>query len=581
MPPKTSKCFTNYFSKLFIILLLLVILPFFPSEAPEFIKKTVIFTKSWELFHLFVIGTVVSYGLFSRRIVKNDRVTQSNFDSSTTYLSGIQPVSSFFEDGFENLCEFGDKKVVKSWDFDESWVLDRCKDYGSLNLEKGFRNPNLFNEENANVVVDKWGKPEFGNESKPLNLPVRSLRSRIVDNGPNVKGFDGAEENKQMTFRGLVPINLEEKFKETLVPLPCDQGLRSERTEFREGLRLLDTKRGFKETAIPCDSKNDSLFSSNFRGSNAFDKNGKVKIRGWAPPNSKKLNTETVVPSPLRWGSRSGRMELSVEVSNVVKPSKPPSSVGETEFECQKPFVRSSMPGFSTVCSDKPKSHIEGFNRKENLPGSFPPASQPSLAPSNGKSNRRRFSIGSSVEVTVERSSENNLKGIFNSEKEDTLYMANNIVDSLNSNVKPAATLVKGGLRRGRSVRTIRSSDKLVELNKINEDCSSHINVESVPVPSTSMIAGVENYAAERNAGKLSYLQNPMLGKNCSANEHDDGSSTLLESENVLKGRTKAEIVNEAQPECDEVDKKAGEFIAKFREQIRLQRVASMRRLNC
>lgn len=629
--PKTSKSYTHFLSKSFIILLVLVLLPFFPSQAPEFINKS-IFTKFWELFHLFVIGTAVSYGLFSRRNVKLDSITQSSIDSSRTYLSGISHVSSFFEDGFQNSYGFDEKKMIQAWDSDESSVLDECKDYRSFRLQNGFENPNLFNEKNVtqarnsqyfigesmvfvangNYVLDKWGKPKSGNGYKSLNLPVRSLRSRIVDAATsyeteneggfssNLKGSDGIDKNNKVTVRGLVPVNLEERLKETAVPSPIRWGSRSGRMELREEVsRIVDT-------ATSYETKNESGFSSTLKGSNGIHKNNKVKIRGLVPLNLEEKFKETIAPSPICWGSRSRRMELSEEVGNVKPPShsKPPSD-GEIELECPKSPVRSSVPTPTIVSPELSNSEIEGFKRKENLQGSSSPASQPSLEPLNGKtsfnrSNRRRFSIGSSTEVNVEKSSENNLKGFGNSEKEDLLLRENKGVDSLNSDVKPA-TLVKG-LTRGKSVRTIRSNDKFVELRKREEVCSRHTDekgekkcnkVESGSLNITSRRAGLENLAAETNIDDLSCIQNSRLGKNRSGDEQNYFGSTIVESENVLKKEfenlqlsasekeTRPDIVNDTQSESDEVDKKAGEFIAKFREQIRLQRVASMKGLNC
>ncbi|CAB4269498.1 unnamed protein product [Prunus armeniaca] len=229
--------------------LVIMVLPLFPSQAPDFINHTIL-TKFWELIHLVFIGIAVSYGLFSRRNVERGFENPSNLGSSESYMPRIFPVSSNFDDGYENPCGSDEKRVVGlgTWNSQyfvgnpvtvsshESTGFDaQCKpslpvhEHGSEN-SYGYKENNLtqawssqyFQGEpmvfvaQPNYGLNEWGKPRSIVDSEPLGLPIRSLKSR----------------SRNGEFGDLGPLNLEEEFNEaTAAPFPAHRGSSSGRME--------------------------------------------------------------------------------------------------------------------------------------------------------------------------------------------------------------------------------------------------------------------------------------------------------------------------------------------------------------
>ncbi|KAA8515861.1 hypothetical protein F0562_019040 [Nyssa sinensis] len=142
--------------------------------------------------------------------------------------------------------------------------------------------------------------------------------------------------------------------------------------------------------------------------------------------------------------------------------------------------------------------------------------------------------------MNVPRSFGDNLKDL--SKREDPLGRGKSDVDSFSSEMKH--TIPAKSLSRGKSVRTIRASKHVVETMKTGEIHPNHI---------------------DGKAGKR------LESEKDSESEFDNFQLSSDEEE------TKSDIISDAELGPSEVDRKAGEFIAKFREQIRLQRIASIR----
>ncbi|KAK9757779.1 hypothetical protein RND81_01G185200 [Saponaria officinalis] len=152
-PRKKSMSFSQFVMKFVVIALFLCIIPLFPSEPPEFITDTV-FAKMWELIHLLVIGIALSYGLFCRR--KNPEQNPLKSQHYQQYNASVLHYSSFCDGRDENPpVEFG-KNGVKNGSYEFS----------------GFGNESY-------VVVRQGCGEKIG--EKPLGLPVRSLRSRVLE----------------------------------------------------------------------------------------------------------------------------------------------------------------------------------------------------------------------------------------------------------------------------------------------------------------------------------------------------------------------------------------------------------------
>ena len=61
-----AKFLSGFFYKVIFFTIFIALLPLLPSQAPGSVNKS-IFTRSWELLHLLIVGIAISYGLFSRR----------------------------------------------------------------------------------------------------------------------------------------------------------------------------------------------------------------------------------------------------------------------------------------------------------------------------------------------------------------------------------------------------------------------------------------------------------------------------------------------------------------------------------
>ncbi|XP_042374988.1 arp2/3 complex-activating protein rickA-like [Zingiber officinale] len=102
-PPKAQKASSIALSgilyKLIFFIVLIAILPQFPSQAPEFIGES-IFTRVWELLHLLFVGIAVSYGIFSQRNADTgmEKDSQQKDESPRSFVSQMLQVSPVFED---------------------------------------------------------------------------------------------------------------------------------------------------------------------------------------------------------------------------------------------------------------------------------------------------------------------------------------------------------------------------------------------------------------------------------------------------------------------------------------------------
>ncbi|BFG21541.1 hypothetical protein CerSpe_078150 [Prunus speciosa] len=594
-PIKQGKSYMMHFLfKALFFALVIMVLPLFPSQAPEFINHTIL-TKFWELIHLVFIGIAVSYGLFSRRNVERGFENPSNLGSSESYMPRIFPVSSNFDDGYENPCASDEKRVVGlgSWNSQyfvgnpvtvsshESTGFDaQCKPSLPVH-ERGSENSYGYKENNLtqawssqyfqgepmvfvaqpNYGLDEWGKPRSIVDTEPLGLPIRSLKSRVRD-----------QDSSEFVTRS------------------------------------------------------ESGSSSNF-SPNSSDKSRNGKFGDLGPLNlEEEFNEATAAPFPVHRGSSSGRMEMGKRVGRSGRPSHfRPLSVDETQFESMKNRSFQSTLSFSSessqtssmssspkeesfarsISSEALNSKVNNLKKRKSSQGSSPsglPSSPPKPLTekvSMSTLHSRGYSIGSFHEEDLRRSSENYFKDLSGSgSEEDQLGNKELGPASLRSDVKPAS-LTKASLR-GRSVRTIRPS-RLATDDKVEKMCD---NGGAISVRKDIIQNGgtdkkfFDNVTGKLDLGNSLHMPKPTIPKyqkkemqefhgNVVAEESEDDSES--EAENFLVSSEDEDAdppaaaaatcnsVNVAGPDS-EVDKKAGEFIAKFREQIRLQKVASLDR---
>ncbi|TQD97789.1 hypothetical protein C1H46_016569 [Malus baccata] len=410
-PIRHGKSYTMHFLlKALTLAVFIVLLPLFPSQAPEFINHTIL-TKFWELIYVIVVGIAVSYGLFSRRNSAEMGIeNSSNVGSSDSYVPRFFPVSSSFEGECEQAFGYGEKREGQSWNSGyfvgnpvaavseschESNVFDAqskpslgiCESggenscgYGEKNVTQAW-NSRYFQGESMvfvaqqNYGLDEWGKPRSIADNQPLGLPVRSLKSRV-------KSHDSSE----FVARGD--------------------------------------------------------FSLGSKGS--FNSSDGVRNGDMGPLNLEdKLNEAAASPSPVNWRSASGKMERGKRVGGNARPSHlMPLSVDETQFESMKTPSFQSALSFTSESSSQTSSlssspkedssarsmSSEVLNSKsENVKKRKSSHSQGSSSPSGFASSppkpmnekasssalhSRGYSIGSFHEEDLRRSSENYLKDL-------------------------------------------------------------------------------------------------------------------------------------------------------------------------
>lgn len=474
----------------------------------------------------------------------------SRNDDSHAYLSGISHLYSIFDDGYENICGPDEQDMMQSYvnceclqrSGNEFLGKDRCVVHSATKIRSfipidGTENICEGNGKNVNqawcsqylkgesVVVVSNGKYFLGGSSdfKPLNLPVRSLRSRAVDNDkPELKN------------------------------------------------------RHESSTKLEAKSNDDVKV---------------VKIRGVVPMNLEKKFEEAAGASLIPWRSRSGRMENGEETNNPKPPAHcRPHSVGEFEFEHLK--SRSCRGSKFSGSPELASSKVENMERHKVFS-----VSHPKIAPLNAEASfsgakTRPISIGASSDMNRLGNLENNKKDS-GDHCEEKVGKGKQAIESLDSDTKSSG-LAKV-LSRAKSVRTIKPSRYIMNQK---EQSPSQIDGQLGRMCNQSEANSLvkrgrgeepENPPADHQNQEFDRIfplpkPKPTLSEFHNEEKRDVDDRNVRESEedresefdkNSNEEDNRTNIDNDAELEGSEVDRKAGEFIAKFREQIRLQKTSS------
>ncbi|KAL2330046.1 hypothetical protein Fmac_017627 [Flemingia macrophylla] len=271
-PTNQGKSCTGFFLKSLTLALFFVVLPLFPSQAPDFVSQTIL-NKFWELLHLLFIGIAVTYGLFSRRNSELETYIEIDTHSSAvddddaaaaapSYVSKVFPASTIFDDGCENVnpCGVDEKRMtmMHCWNpqyFDGGQGGESFNGSSAVGVFDEQYKPQFSNSEdsfgysvgcdgNGTNVVQAWNSEYYHSEPvvfvaqpnyntgecgevvdyKPLGLPIRSLRSvaRDVDSSKFANESDSSSgskgsswnsgESRDREFGDMGPSNLEKKF---------------------------------------------------------------------------------------------------------------------------------------------------------------------------------------------------------------------------------------------------------------------------------------------------------------------------------------------------------------------------------
>ncbi|KAF2303558.1 hypothetical protein GH714_019147 [Hevea brasiliensis] len=342
------------------------------------------------------------------------------------------------------------------------------------------------------------------------------------------------------------------------------------------------------------------------------------------PSNLEEKFTESFsTPSQVPWRSRSGRGDMWEKVGPVTgRPSHfRPLSVDETQFESLKSQSFRSATSFSSqassmsnsptrlspsdsVPSDSPNSGTEESGKKKDFRASYPPASQSPQTTVNREArlnafHLRRYSSGSLFQKDLRGTSKDKLKDL-SGRKEDSLASKERGQGALKLDRKLATATVAKPTSKGKSVRTIRSGVYTPESIKFGEMIKTHIDdkagegsdvAKAVNTGKNEMKReGLDNMSGGINKKNLDThydVPMPTYAKYLKKEKEEGLGNVAVESETDLESKTDStppssdegsvtDFVSDAGGDPNEVDKKAGEFIAKFREQIRLQKVASI-----
>ncbi|KAM5554637.1 hypothetical protein ABKV19_022840 [Rosa sericea] len=564
-PITQGKSYLQFLFKGIFFVVLVVALPLFPSQAPEFINDTIL-NKFWELIHLLFIGIAVSYGLFSRRNVEMGIENQSNVENVESYMPRMF-------DGDENPCGSGEKKVLESWSsqnfvgnhkstvYFDAQCKPRLPNYGDgLENSCGFKNKNVAQAWNSqyfqgesmvflaqpDYAVDEFVKPKSVVDDEPLGLPIRSLKSRVKNQekpefvtrsepGFGSKGASNSFDwSRNRNFGDLAPINLLEKFNQAMAsPSPVLQ--RSSSRKMERGKRVGSATR---------------------------------------PSHFRPLSVDEAQFESLKTRSFRSTLSFSSETSSKSSsPEKEYSSVNSTTSEVLNP---------ETVHLGKRKK-----SSRASSPSGLPSEPNPMIEKvSVGGLHSRGYSVGSFFEEDLRKSSENHLKKELNGSRiTGDQYDSGKKelgTGSFGSEKKPAS--LSKSTSRGKSVRTIRGS-RLTTHDKVENNQKMFDNGEAVFMRKEKMQnGGLDNLCDMPKPPFPKYqkeqIQDFFNHLNVQSEEESESEAENFEvsSEDRVEAAAAAfcNSVNVAAGPDSEVDKKAGEFIAKFREQIRRQKVASI-----
>ncbi|XP_047948821.1 uncharacterized protein LOC125194615 [Salvia hispanica] len=514
-----SKSDSNALCKTLIVLVLVLAIPLFPSQAPDFITHTV-FTDCWEIIHHFFIGIAVSYGIFGRRtsrLVPPKSADPTTGDDSLSYLSGISHITSIFDHGYENACCENDilhnyvncdDQFVRN---DECVVPSAAKIRSFVPNDENERNGNLAWRSESLVVVSNakcFNGGSSETEFKLLNLPIRSLKSRTADNASDKQEFKKVDEFS---------------------------------------------------------SKNYETMGTDKDGDDA-----RIVV------NLDKKLGEVIGQSTIPWRSRSGSMETEEEISGSSISKLPahscrPHSVGEFEFEHLKsrPLRGKKFSSNPELRSSSERVFSASHSKADSIDSDPFSSSTSSDMDSVGDLGNNLESSGVEEEV---RKGKQSIKSFDSDVKSSTLSKVPARAKSVRT-IKPKRYFVnqkeqypsRGESKFGSRFVKTEAADSLIKRREEKPEIPpvDHQNQESgsifsvpKPKPTISKLHGEEKQGIDDSSSTKSVDREIGFDK------------SLVEDETIPNIDTDGELGSE-------VDRKADEFIAKFRKQIRGQKAST------
>ncbi|PAN48468.1 hypothetical protein PAHAL_9G384000 [Panicum hallii] len=296
--------------------------------------------------------------------------------------------------------------------------------------------------------------------------------------------------------------------------------------------------------------------------------------RGSQDPATGGARDETVLPSPIPWRSRSGRLDAGRPASPSPSPS--PKRLSPASSLARETLAKASEEEYYAKRRSPYRS-----SSISSPPPAPPPPPPPFLVHGYHPAAERRAAVGKSFKEELQHHSmrgrgEDHYSpntGVFST----SAYSSNN-----SSTAKPRNSFDGGGgssssASVGKSVRTIRAREPAAfqgQSQELPDDAGD--GRDAVGMHGLEESYG---YRAYQSIPRFQYersVSDPILGG--VAVSSDDTESS--DDDDVGAYSTRTNSPRESTPEVDEneVDKKAEEFIARFREQIRRQRIESIKK---
>lgn len=521
-------------------------------------------------------------------------------NGSTIVEEQCEPHFAMYNNGFENPYGCDQNNVVQAW------------------------NSQYFQGESVVVVAqpsyghDECGKPGSFIDYKPLGLPVRSLKSKVrkrdgaefTSGSESSTGSRGSSTSRSSdsrrrrgNFGDLGPMKLEQQFDEAAaaaaaaVASSIPWRSRSMRNEMRNRVGNGNRSAHFRPHSVD-ETQFESFKSQSFTSTASFSSHAS------SVSSSQSISSESQNSSAEALGKQKSSQGAFSEAS--LSPRIPKNNKGSFNVLHSRHYSIGSASGRDVSRSSEDELKEWSRSGREGPWDSIGSASDRDVLRSSkdelkewSRSRREdpRDSFSSESDRDISRSSKDELKEWSRSRREDLQDSKESSPDSSKLNLSPTS-LAKAS-SRGKSVRTIRASGLPAGAMKNKEICQNQIDqkdekrrenleeaymrkdkanvaVESLMIGTSKQ--NLDNPYAMPNGTNAKYHEKGEFSENAALgseqdSESEDESFHVSSEEDAVPGS-----VDDAGPYSDEVDKKAGEFIAKFREQIRLQKMASIGR---
>ncbi|KAF8689361.1 hypothetical protein HU200_041901 [Digitaria exilis] len=305
---------------------------------------------------------------------------------------------------------------------------------------------------------------------------------------------------------------------------------------------------------------------------------------------------ETVLPSPIPWRSRSGR-RLDAEAGRSESPSPSPSP---RRLSPASSLARETLAKASEEEYYAPKRR-SGPYRSSSSVLSPPPAPPPPPPPflvhgyHPHPAAERRTAVAKSFKEELQDHSMRGGRGEHRYSPNTSIF-SNSAYSSSSSNsstAKPRNSFDGGGggggssstTSVGKSVRTIRARAEPAAFQEQSQELpedDAGDGRDAMRVHGLEESYSYDSYRAYQSIPRFQYersVSDPILGGVAVSSDDTESSDDDDDEGGAYSTRT-TNSPRESTPEVDEneVDKKAEEFIARFREQIRRQRIESIKK---